>query len=612
LYEEIRKACANEISLFYIVRCMVSFVHKLTRKPLLYLRRKLSEKHFFIVSSVIVGLASGLAAVILKYSVHSIEIFVRYSSRNYEDLLLFASFPVIGIVLTVVYQKYFLKGNLKRGSSEIVYAIVKKSASIHPRESYAHLITSGLTVGFGGSMGLESPMVSTGSAIGANYGNAFELPYKERTILLGCGAAAGIAAAFNAPIAGVLFVIEVLLADVGASVFIPLIISAATGALVSKIVLAEGVILTFSLQQPFNYHNVPLYIILGILAGFVSLYYTRTFSWIDIKVSAISNPWFRAVTGGILLFVLILAFPPLFGEGYETIKHLSVMNASSLADASVLHSIIRSEGGLLIFLGALVLLKAVAAGITLGSGGNGGSFAPSLFIGAYLGYVFSRVVNLMGVTKIPESNFTLVAMAGILSGVFYAPLTAIFLIAELTGGYELMIPLMIVSSLSLIVNHFFEPLSPEAKKLSLKLNVTVENRDKRLLSRLELTSMIETNFSVVGPHETLGSLIKVIGTSTRNLFPVVGADGKLQGVIYLDKIRQLIFDAQQYEKILVKELMSDPAATIQVNENLHQALEKFDKAGHWNLPVLENGKYLGFLSKSTILTHYRNELIETA
>jgi len=591
---------------------MIAYVHSFVKRPILFLRHRLSERHFFIVSSVLVGLTSGIAAIILKYLVHSIESFVRYSSRNYEDLLLFASFPLIGILLTAIYEKYFLKQKVKKGSAEIVYSVVKESSVISPRETYAHLVTSGLTVGFGGSVGLESPMVSTGSAIGANYGQAYGLSYKERTVLLGCGAAAGIAAAFNAPIAGVLFVVEVLLADVGASVFIPLIISAATGALVSKIVLAEGVILTFSLQQPFNYHNVPYYIVLGILAGFVSLYYTRGFARIDRRMARIPNPWVRVVTGGILLFILILLFPPLFGEGYETIKQLSVLNAASLTNASILETAIRSEAHLLVFLGLLVLAKSFAAAITLGSGGNGGSFAPSLFIGAYVGYVFSRIINISGLAKIPESNFTLVAMAGILSGVFYAPLTAIFLIAELTGGYELMIPLMIVSSLSLIVNHFFEPLSPEAKKLSAKLNVTVESRDKRLLSRLDLNALIETNFASIDPAETLGSLTKVIANSNRNLFPVVGDDGTLHGIIYLDKIRQVIFDSQQYDKIHVKELMEQPSAIIRANESVHEALEKFDRTSQWNLPVVENGKYRGFLSKSSILTRYRNELLETA
>ncbi|MBT1702396.1 chloride channel protein [Chryseosolibacter indicus] len=590
------------------MKLLISFL----RRPLLFLKGKLTERNFFIVSSIIVGLISGLAAMALKYFVHSIENIVNYYSHNYEEFLLFALFPLIGIALTVLFIKYVLTDKIRKGSAEIVFSIIKRSAVIPTREMYAHLVSSGLTVGFGGSVGLESPMVSTGSAIGSNYGRVYKLRYKERTILLGCGAAAGIAAAFNAPIAGVLFAIEVLLTDVSASAFIPLIISAACGALISKMILLEGVILTFSLQQPFNYHNLPFYVLLGILAGIVSLCYARIFEGIEHFYKRIQSRWVKVVTGGIILFILIMLFPPLYGEGYKTIKAIADMNAEVLTQTSLLKSIITNETHLLIFLACLIFLKIVAAAITLGSGGNGGSFGPSLFVGAYLGYVFSTLVNTLKITTIPVSNFTIVAMAGILSGVFYAPLTAIFLIAELTGGYELMIPLMIVSSLSLVVTHFFEPLSMEAKKLSFKLNQSIETRDKLLLSRLDLSTLIETNFSVVSPNQTLANLVKVIASSSRNIFPVVDENQKLIGLVHLDKVRQVIFDHSKYDTITVQQLMTPPAAVVELRENLHQALSKFDATNQWNIPVIDNGIYKGFLSKSTILTRYRHELLESA
>lgn len=587
---------------------LISFL----RRPLLYLKSKLTERNFFILSSIIVGLISGLAAMALKYFVHSIESIVNYYSHNYEEFLLFALFPLVGIALTVLFIKYILSDKIRKGSAEIVFSIIKRSSVIPAREMYAHLISSGLTVGFGGSVGLESPMVSTGSAIGSNYGRVYKLRYKERTILLGCGAAAGIAAAFNAPIAGVLFAIEILLTDVSASAFIPLIISAACGALISKMFLLEGVILTFSLQEPFDYHNLPFYVLLGILAGVVSLCYARIFDGIEHFYKGISNRWVKVLSGGLILFILIMLFPPLYGEGYKTIKAIADMNAESLTQTSMLKSIITNETQLLIFLGCLIVLKIVAAAVTIGSGGSGGSFGPSLFVGAYLGYVFSRFVNTLGIATIPVSNFTIVAMAGILSGVFYAPLTAIFLIAELTGGYELMIPLMIVASLSLVVTHFFEPLSMEGKKLSFKLNQPIETRDKLLLSRLDLSALIETNFSVVNPQQSLATLVKVIASSSRNIFPVVNEDKKLVGLVYLDKVRQVIFDSSRYDTTTVQQLMVPPSAVVELNENLHQALSKFDATNHWNLPVVNKGVYVGFLSKSTILTRYRNELLETA
>lgn len=590
---------------------MVHLVHNVVKTPILFLKEKLSERQFFILSAILVGLSSGLAAVILKYIVHSLGSLVDFYSYTYEEFFLFALFPLAGILITVFFVRYFLRNKLKKGSAEIVYAITKKSSVIPSSEMYAHVISSAITVGFGGSVGLESPMVSTGSAIGSNYGKSYKLSYKDRTILLACGAAAGIAAAFNSPIAGVLFAVEILLADVSASAFVPLIISAASGALMSKIILKEGITMSFSLQQPFNYQNVPYYILLGILAGLVSIYYARSFTWMEHKMLRVKNRWKRALTGGLLLFVIMFLFPPLFGEGYESIKALATLNHHTLIQKTVLQDIITTEGYLLVFLGLLMFMKAIAAAITLGSGGNGGNFAPSLFVGAYLGFVFARVINVTGLSRIPESNFTIVAMAGILSGVFYAPLTAIFLIAEITGGYELMIPLMIVSSLSTVVVHFFEPLSMEAKKLSAKLKLTVKNRDQFLLSKLDLTELIENNFSVVHPDHTLRSLVKTISSSRRNLFPVVDDNQKLLGIVYLDNIRTVIFDPTNHDTTTVKELMTKPAATITPDENLHQVLQKFEDTRQWNLPVTENDRYVGFLSKSTILARYRNELLES-
>ena len=582
---------------------------RILHTPITYLRSKLSVRQFFILASIIVGSLSGLAAIVLKAFVHSIDELVSFYSSNYEEFFLFALFPMLGIALTVVVIKYFLQNKFKRGSAEIVYSIVKNSSVLPSRQVYSHLITSALTVGFGGSVGLESPMVSTGSAIGSSYGRIYKMSYKERTILLACGAAAGIAAAFNSPIAGVLFAVEVLLTDISASAFIPLIISAATGALLSKIILEQGVILSFSLQQPFNYHNTPYYVILGLVAGFISLYYARAFVFIEHRFSRIKNVWIKVITGGLLLFILILMFPPLFGEGYESIKTLAELKTHEIVKNSILIDYLQNDFHIMLFLGSLVLLKTVAAAITIGSGGNGGSFGPSLFVGAYLGFVFSRAVNAFGFAYLPESNFMLVAMAGILSGVFYAPLTAIFLIAEITGGYELMIPLMIVSALSLIVVNYFEPLSMEAKRLSKKLNLSVDNRDTFILSKLDLAELIETNFSTLKPEDSLRNLIQVISKSSRNTFPVINEQRELLGLIQMDDIRGIIFTADNPDELLVHKLMTAPKAVIKVNENLHDVLRKFDETNLWNLPVVHNGQYMGFVSKSSVLTKYRAELL---
>jgi CIC family chloride channel protein len=578
-------------------------------RPLLFIKQHSSERQFFIVSSIVVGLTSGLAAIILKYSVHAIGSVLAHSKTG-EDHLLYALFPFFGILLSVFFIRFFLNDQLKKGSAEIVYSIVKKSSQIKSKETYGHLVTSALTVGFGGSLGLESPMVSTGAALGSNYGRAAGLSYKERTLLLACGASAGIAAAFNSPIAGVLFAVEVLLTDMLASAFIPLIISAACGALLSKVILKEGVTLAFQLQQPFNSANVPYYVVLGILGGLVSVCYAKVFYQIEHAFVNVKFRWLKIVLGGALLFGIIAVFPSLFGEGYEGVRLLEGKNPMALTEGSIIQNSITSEYSLLLFIGALIFFKIAAAAITLGSGGNGGSFAPSLVVGSYLGFVFSRLVGYLGIAQLPVSNFTIVSMAGILSGVFHAPLTAIFLIAEITGGYGLIIPLMIVSSLSLLVVHFFDPSSMEAKKLSNMLHSTVETRDKLLLSRLDLSELVETNFSIAPPESKLRDLVKLISGSNRNIFPVVDKQLNLIGLIHLDRIRAIMFDTSKYDVVLVKDLMVKPPAIVELNENLHEVLAKFDQTNQWNLPVVKNGIYLGFLSKSSILTRYRKELME--
>ncbi len=589
----------------------VMFIHRLIRRLILYLRHKFSARQFFIFSSVLVGLSAGLSAVVLKSLVHATSGFLlRYSEEN-GLVWLVAFFPLIGISLAVVYVRKFLQGDFRKGTAEIQYSIAKQSSILPRSQMYSHLITSAVTVGFGGSTGLESPMVSTGAAIGSNFGRAYTLSYKERTILLACGAAAGIAAAFDAPIAGVLFAIEVVLTDVSLTAFIPLIIAAASGALVSKIILQEGLVLSFKLQQPFDYHNVPFYILLGLLAGLLSLYYARSFTSISTWVQKIEKVWMRALIGGACLALLVMLFPPLFGEGYGTVKTLADLKPETLFKQSIVSPWLTSEWPLLIFLVLVMLAKSVAAGFTLGSGGNGGNFGPSMFMGSYLGYTFAHLINLTGLAQIPETNFALVGMAGALSGVFHAPLSAIFLIAEITGGYELMIPLMIVSALSLAVIKYFDPLSMEAKKLKERLKHSIENRDQFLLGKLQLNKLIETDFLPLHVNDSLQALVSAISQSHRNTFPVLGEKRELVGLIHLDNVRATIFQTELYQSVGVKDLMVAPSSVIAPDESLPDVLKKFDEVHQWNLPVIEDGRYVGFVSKSSILSKYREELLHT-
>lgn len=386
---------------------------------------------------------------------------------------------------------------------------------------YSHVFTSALTVGFGGSAGLESPIVSTGSAIGSNFARTYKMSYKERTLLLAAGAAGGIAGAFNAPIAGVLFALEVILVDISISAFIPLLIAAASGALLSKIILHESSLLFFKLKLPFDYNNVPFYILLGLLAGITSLYYVNFFDKIESRFSKIKSGFRKWLIGGISLAFLFALFPSLFGEGYESIKALSEFRTDDLFKNSLLHNVVNNKWTLLIFISLTLLLKAIAAGITLGSGGNGGNFAPSLFVGAYLGFAFAFFLTLIGFDNIPISNFTIVAMAGILSGVFHAPLTAIFLIAEITGGYELIIPLMIVASISYVIVKRFHPESLDVRRLKDKGTIVSDNKDTSILSKIDTKEMIETDFATIHFKSTLRDIVETIKHSKRNTFPVV-------------------------------------------------------------------------------------------
>ena len=588
---------------------MFPFIHHHIRKFFLWFRHQLNARQFLILSSVFVGLSVGAIAIAMKFAVHWLDKRVEKYSESDHLFLLLSFLPLIGIFGAAFFIQKILKGKFQKGTAEIQYAIVKNSSLLPPTQMFSHVITSVLTVGFGGSSGLESPIVTTGAAVGSNFARAYTLSYKERTTLLGCGAAAGIAAAFNAPIAGVLFAIEVVLADLSLNVFIPLIIAAACGALLSTVVLHEGVILSFRLQQDFDYHNVPLYILLGLLAGLLSLYYNWSFESTTKFIQRVKSPWLRVLVGGLALGLLIMIMPPLFGEGYNTIITLADINPQHLLHHSVTERFFNNEWMLLIFLLFVMFFKSIAAGFTLGSGGNGGSFGPALFMGGYLGFSFARLMNLSGLLHVPETNFVLVGMAGVLSGVFHAPLSALFLIAEITGGYELMIPLMIVSALSLAVTKYFQPLSMEAKKLSKKLKHAIDSRDHYLLSKLELNKLIEKDFVTLNENDLLQSLINAISQSHRNTFPVLNDKQELVGLIHLDNVRTTIFQTELYQTVSIKDLMMLPATTIAPNESLYDVLKKFDEANQWNLPVVEERKYIGFVSKSGILSKYRNELV---
>ena len=570
---------------------------------------KLSEKQFIFLSSVLVGISAAFAVIVLKSFAHAVFSFATDINGILKLSFINSVLPIVGILLTIFVVKRVLGGTIEKGTSQILYAVAKKSSVIPRKQMYAQIVTSSLTVGLGGSAGLESPIVITGAAFGSNYAQRYKLSYKDRTLLIGCGVAAGIAAAFNAPIAGVLFAIEVLLVDVSISAFTPIMISAATGALISEIILDESILLNFKQQQTYDYHNIPYYILLGIFAGFIAVYYSRNFQKVEHFFSKIKlSPYKKGLFGASLLAIIIFVFPTLFGEGYESIKTLSENDPGQLLENTLFSDFRNNSWVLLIFVGATMLLKVFATGLTLGSGGNGGNFAPSLFLGSYAGFFFSKLVNLSGFTKLPISNFTMVGMAGILSGLFHAPLTAIFLIAEITGGYDLMIPLMIVSSISFAISKRFEKHSLDVKNLARKGNAFTSNKDTNILSTLDINKIIQTDYETVNSEGNLVKLVELISHSNQVVFAVVDENLELLGVIYFNDIREIIFSAFKVKYTPIKEIMQTPKEIIYPTDSMETVMNKFENSKVAFLPVIKNGKYFGFISKSIALEAYRSKL----
>lgn len=574
------------------------------------LKAMLSPRQFIYFSCVLVGISSALAVIFLKTFAHWV-----YTSAQYLDSILHlpysnSTLPIIGILLTVFVISKFLDGSIQKGTSQIMYSIAKNGGILPKKQMYSQIITSSLTVGLGGSAGLESPITITGAAFGSNYAQNYRLNYKDRSLLLACGVASGIAAAFNAPIAGVLFAIEVVLAEISITAFIPIMISAATGALISTILLNEDILLSFSNVKQFDYHNIHYYVLLGLLSGLLSIYYSRTFRKLEHFFNTIKlGVYKKAILGASLLAVLIFLFPSLFGEGYLSIKTLANNHPESILDNTLLSNYKNSKWILLLFVGVTMLAKVFATGLTIGSGGNGGNFAPSLFVGSYLGFVVAYFINFSGISNLPVTNFTLVGMAGILSGLFHAPLTAIFLIAEITGGYELMVPLMIVSSVSYALSKKFEPYSFDIKHLADKGEVFTDNRDKNMLTSIEVSKLITRDIKSIKESNSLEELIEVIKTTSQILIPVLNDQQQLIGIIRLNEIRPIILSPFQVKHTSVKEVTRPPKEIILYDETADTMMEKFENSQTTLLPVLKEGKFIGFISKYHILEEYRKKIL---
>ena len=576
------------------------------------LKDKLSERNFIYLASVLIAITCALAVIILKSFAHNIFLWANDINGFLKLPYINSLLPVTGILLTVFVIRNFLGGSIEKGSSKILYAVARKGGIVPKKQMYAQIVTSSLTVGLGGSAGLESPIVITGAAFGSNFAQKYHLSQKDRILLLACGVAAGISAAFNAPIAGVLFAIEVVLTDVSISAFIPIIISAATGALISKVVLNHDVILNFEQTLKFDYHNTPFYVLLGILAGFASIYHARNFQRIEKFFGTFKNKGYRrALFGASILAVMIFFFPTLFGEGYESIKTLASKNPNILLDNTMLEPFKSSEWVLLAFVGVTMLLKAFATGLTLGSGGNGGNFAPSLFVGSYLGFFVAKTVNLLNFTHhLPIANFTIVGMAGILSGLFHAPLTAIFLIGEITGGYDLMVPLMIVSSVSYAVSKQFEKHSMDVKALADKGEVLTSDKDKNILQSINFYKLVQQNYKTLTSESSIDSVVEIFSASEQKVIPVIDKDKNLLGIIDFEEVKAMIFNPYRVKFMNITEIMHQPKELILFEDKPEKIMKLFEISNAYILPVIHKGKYFGFLSKIDILENYRQRLKE--
>ena len=588
-------------------------------------------QRLIVLLSFLIGIIAGLAAVILKNTVHLTSQFLTHGLDIKSVNLLYFALPFIGILITVLYVKYFVKEDIVHGISRVLYSISKKNSRLTPKTMWSSMIGSTFTVGFGGSVGLESPIVTTGAAIGSNIGQWFGLNYKTTTLLLGCGAAGAIGGIFSAPVAAVVFALEVLMLDLTTWSIIPLLISAVTGTAISYVLMGEGAVFGFTVMDPLAIGNLPYYVLLGFFTGIISIYFTRGTKRIETLMDRLGKVYFRwdkaqkrfvrekivgkktlifqqLVIGGTLLGLLIFLCPPLFGEGYEGLKMILSGNSADLANGSIFYPMKDNQYWLLAFLFLVLVLKVIAMAVTTGSGGVGGIFAPTLFMGGVSGYILANILNMIPILSVSDKNFVLAGMAGVMAGVMHAPLTAIFLIAEITGGHGLFLPLSFTAAFSFITSRYFEPHSIYTSRLAKRGELITHDKDKAILTLLRTNKLIETDFVTVHPEQTLGDMVKIISKSKRNIFPVIDSHSKFVGVVLLDNIRSIIFQPDQYKNVLISELVTPTPILIELNETMESVMDKFEKTGAWNLPVVDCGKYVGFLSKSKIFSSYRHLL----
>jgi CIC family chloride channel protein len=560
--------------------------------------------------SFIVGLLSALAGAVLKNAIHYTHQLLTKGITTESGSYLYLAFPLAGMFLSLLFVTYVVKDNIGHGISRVLYAISKKKSYLKVHNTWTSIVATSITIGFGGSVGAEAPIVLTGSSIGSAIGRFFKLNYRSITLLIGCGAAGAIAGIFKAPIAGIVFTLEILMLDLTLSSIVPLLISSVTAATVAYFLMGDKVLLSFTVTESFIITNIPWYLLLGVLSGFISVYFSKMTLHLEGIYEKINNKYVRLLAGGIILGGLIYIFPPFYGEGYDTIMTLLQGNIDTIIRGTIFS---QYSGNFLIvtlFMFGLVLLKVFASSSTNGAGGVGGIFAPTLFIGGVNGYMMAGILNKYFSVNLPDNRFVLVGMAGMMAGVMHAPLTAIFLIAEITGGYDLLIPLIITSTAAFITTRGFERHSIYHVQLAKRGELITHDKDKAVLTFMDWRKEIETDLVRIKRSDTLGDLVKVISESKRNIYPVVDEYNILEGVVSLDDVREIMFNPDLYETTFIKDLITIPPSYIDKRENIETVMDTFRKTGAWNLPVLDNGYYVGFISKSRIYSTYRELLIQ--
>jgi CIC family chloride channel protein len=570
--------------------------------------KHVSDTQFMILIGVVVGLAVGFSAVIIKNTVYFIEHLLTHNFSRDSFNYLYLLFPTIGILLVVVFTRFILRKPIGHGVPSLLYAISRMGGRIRSHNMFTSAITASITVGFGGSVGLEGPTVATGSAIGSNLGRRLHMSERQVISMLGFAAAGAMASIFKAPVAAIVFALEVIMIDLTMSSLVPLLAASVSAALTSYFFLGQDVLYPFEVKEGFQLGDTHYYILFGVVAGLISVYFTRMYLGIENLFRKIESWVVKLLVGGTALGVLIFFLPSLYGEGYQAINSCLQGDYSYLFDTSLFNEYRGNAVAAILLVLIIVLAKVVATGLTFGAGGVGGIFAPTLFMGANLGLFFALLVNYFSPDNLITSHFALVGMAGLIAGVLHGPLTAIFLIAEITGGYKLFMPLMIVSTISYATVRLFVTNSVYTYMLARRGDLITHHKDKAVLTRMKVKNLIESNFLTIGPDASLRELVQLISRSQRNIFPVTEPNGHFLGIVRLDDIRETMFQTERYDDTDVRSLMVVPEAIVEVTDTMEEVAEKFKRSGKYNMVVLENGKYLGFVSRANVFSEYRNLL----